>query len=98
MFNAVFCEKRCPICTRAREGYRVARFIQRIEMAVTLGGCPWGRARQREYGVRPDEPIPSEQARPNGAPARLREYRSSDLEPVNRLIHSTIDACYPLPS
>jgi GNAT superfamily N-acetyltransferase len=33
--------------------------------------------------------------RPNEDPACLREYRPSDLDPVKRLIHSTIDACYP---
>jgi hypothetical protein len=56
MFNPDFCENSCPICTRAREGSPVARWLQRIEMIVTLGGCPWGRARQRKYGVAPDEP------------------------------------------
>ena len=53
-----FCEKKCPICTRAREGHRLARFVQAVEMLVTFGGCPHGRARQRKYGVRPNEPIP----------------------------------------
>lgn len=53
-----FCEKRCPICTRARAGNAFARFLQRIELALTGGGCPWGRARQRKYGVPPHEPLP----------------------------------------
>lgn len=53
-----FCEKRCPVCTRARAGSGWARFLQRIEMVVTFGGCPWGRARQKKYGVPPDVPIP----------------------------------------
>lgn len=57
MLDPDFCEKHCPICTRARKGNRVARFFQAIEMLVTLGGCPWGRARQRKYGVRPSEPL-----------------------------------------
>jgi len=57
-FDPDFCESRCPICTRARKGNRLARFLQRIEMMLTFGGCPWGRARQRKYGVRPDEPRP----------------------------------------
>ena len=35
-----FCEKKCPICTRAREGNRLARFVQSVEMLVTFGGCP----------------------------------------------------------
>jgi hypothetical protein len=57
IFDPDFCEKRCPICTRARKGNRFARFLQAIEMVVTLGGCPWGRARMRKYGVRPNEPL-----------------------------------------
>jgi hypothetical protein len=59
MFDPDFCEKRCPICTRARQGKPVARFLQAVEMLLTFGGCPWGRARQRKYGVRPDEPVPN---------------------------------------
>ena len=55
-FDPEFCEKRCPICTRARRGSRWARFLQAIEMVVTFGGCPWGRARRRKYGVKPSEP------------------------------------------
>ena len=58
MFDPEFCEKRCPICTAARRGNRLARMLQRIEMLATFGGCPWGRARRRKYGVRPDEPAP----------------------------------------
>jgi len=56
LFDPDFCELRCPICTRARKGNRLARFLQSLEMLVTLGGCPWGRARRREYGVNPDQP------------------------------------------
>ncbi len=58
MFDPEFCESRCPICTRARRGNRIAKIFQSVEMLVTLGGCPWGRARQKKYGVRPDEPLP----------------------------------------
>ncbi|MHB0958592.1 MAG: hypothetical protein ACYC0X_16415 [Pirellulaceae bacterium] len=58
LFNADFCEKQCPICTRARRGNRFAQFLQSIEMLVTFGGCPWGRARQQKYGVRPNQPVP----------------------------------------
>lgn len=57
-FDPDFCEKQCPICTRARKGNRFARFLQSIEMIVTLGGCPWGRARRQKYGVRPTESLP----------------------------------------
>jgi hypothetical protein len=60
MFDPDFCEKKCPICTRARSGNPLAKFLQRIEMLLTLGGCPWGRARRRKYGVRPSEPVPLE--------------------------------------
>jgi hypothetical protein len=52
-----FCELHCPVCTNARKGHWLARMVQKIEMAVTFGGCPSGRARQRKYGVRPDEAI-----------------------------------------
>jgi hypothetical protein len=57
MFDPDFCESRCPICTRARKGNRLARFLQSIEMIVTFGGCPWGRARKRRYGVKPNEAV-----------------------------------------
>ena len=63
-FDPEFCEKRCPICTRARKGNRVAQLFQAIEMLVTFGGCPWGRARQRKHGIKPSEPIPSEIRKP----------------------------------
>jgi len=65
LFDPDFCESRCPICTRARRGHPLARALQKIEMLVTLGGCPWGRARQRKYGVRPDQPRPANQSRPD---------------------------------
>lgn len=57
-FDPDFCEKKCPICTRARKGSGFARSLQNIEVAVTFGGCPWGRARQKKYGVKPNEPLP----------------------------------------
>jgi hypothetical protein len=53
--NAEFCESRCPVCTNARKGNVFAKFFQKIEMALTGGGCPAGRDRQRKYGVKPDE-------------------------------------------
>ncbi len=42
LFDPDFCEHRCPVCTRARKGNRLARFLQAIETVVTFGGCPWG--------------------------------------------------------
>ena len=65
MGDPKFCEKKCPICTRARQGNRFAQFLQTVEMFVTFGGCPHGRARQRKYGVRPNEPLPPEANREN---------------------------------
>jgi hypothetical protein len=53
-----FCESRCPVCTNARKGRLLARIVQRIELIVTFGGCPAGRARRKKYGVGPDEAIP----------------------------------------
>ena len=55
-FSPEFCEKHCPICTRARKGHKLAKALQKVELVVTFGGCPWGRARQKKHGVRPDEP------------------------------------------
>jgi hypothetical protein len=60
MFDPDYCEKRCPVCTRARQGNRLAKFVQKIESILTFGGCPFGRARQRKYGVRPSEPLPKD--------------------------------------
>jgi hypothetical protein len=61
LFDPDFCEKRCPVCTRARRGNPLAKLLQTIEMLITFGGCPFGRARQRKYGVRPNEPLPEQQ-------------------------------------
>ncbi len=59
MFDPEFCEKVCPVCTRARRGARWAQALQAVEMFLTRGGCPWGRARQRKYGIGPGDPMPS---------------------------------------
>lgn len=32
------CENKCPICTKAREGNRLAQLVQAIELLVTLPG------------------------------------------------------------
>jgi hypothetical protein len=53
--DAEFCESHCPVCTRARKGHIIAAFLQKLEMTLTGGGCPAGRARQRKYGVKPNE-------------------------------------------
>ena len=57
-FDPDFCERRCPICTQARQGNRLARALQRVELWLTWGGSPWGRAREKKYGVAPHEAIP----------------------------------------
>lgn len=59
-FDPEFCESRCPVCTRARQGNRIARVLQKIEEIVTFGGCPWGRARRIKYGVRPGQSRPAD--------------------------------------
>jgi hypothetical protein len=53
--DAEFCESHCPVCTHARKGNALAKFFQKIELALTGGGCPAGRDRQRKYGVKPGE-------------------------------------------
>lgn len=53
-----YCEYGCPICTRARKGVSWAVAVQKAELALTFGGCPWGRARRRKYGVMPDQAAP----------------------------------------
>jgi len=53
-----YCESRCPLCTRARAGNLPAKIVQSIELFVTSGGCPSGKARMKKYGVRPNEPLP----------------------------------------
>jgi hypothetical protein len=60
MFSPEFCETYCPICGPARKGNKLAMKLQGIEMKVTHGGCPWGRARRAKYGVKPIEPLPEE--------------------------------------
>ena len=57
--DPAYCESHCPVCTNARKGNRLAILVQRIEMALTFGGCPAGRARKKKYGVRPNEPLPA---------------------------------------
>ncbi len=32
--------------------------LDRIEYEIADRACPWGRARQRKYGVKPNEPLP----------------------------------------
>jgi hypothetical protein len=53
-----YCAFGCPICRSARRGNRAARAVQVIEKVLTFGGCWWGRARKRKYGVEPGEPLP----------------------------------------
>jgi len=52
-----YCEYGCPICKSARDGNSFAKFLQQIELAMTFGGCWWGRAREKKYGVKPNEKI-----------------------------------------
>lgn len=57
MLDADFCEHKCPICTRARQGKPIARLLQRLEMFLTGGGCPAGKARLKKYGVKPNDKL-----------------------------------------
>ena len=54
-----YCEFGCPICKNARKGNKVAKFIQKIALVLTFGGCWWGKAREKKYGVKPHEKIPN---------------------------------------
>jgi tetratricopeptide (TPR) repeat protein len=87
MGDPEYCESQCPICTRARQGNRLARFLQTIELLVTFGGCSHGRARRKKYGVRPNEPLPprAKAQEPEESPDDLanrlqREGKPADLE------------------
>lgn len=57
-----YCEFGCPICRSARRGNRIAKFVQSIEMALTFGGCWWGKAREKKYGVKPNESLPRDRS------------------------------------
>jgi hypothetical protein len=48
-----FCEAHCPLCATARKGKRLAVVLQRIEMAVTFGGCPSGRVQSGNTACSP---------------------------------------------
>jgi len=39
-------------------------------MKLSAGGCPWGRAREQKYGVKPNEPLPDEARRDAGEARR----------------------------
>lgn len=76
-----FCESHCPVCTSARKGPGLARILQKIEMLVTFGGCPSGRARRKKYGVRPDEAIPPEALAGESRQTSKTEDMSQDADP-----------------
>ena len=48
MFDPDYCEKRCPVCTRARKGNRFARFLQAIEMVDHLWRLSLGPGKGEE--------------------------------------------------
>ena len=56
-----YCEHGCPVCSGARRGNRIARMLQKIELGITGGGCPWGKARKEKYGVAPNEHAPTDE-------------------------------------
>jgi hypothetical protein len=55
----VFCEKFCVICKGARDGNRICKAVQKVELKIFgRNGCIWGAARTKYYGVTPDKKIP----------------------------------------
>jgi len=44
-----------PDLHQGEGGQSPCPLVQAVEMFVTFGGCPHGRARQRKHGVRPNE-------------------------------------------
>ncbi|AKB44272.1 hypothetical protein MSVAZ_2003 [Methanosarcina vacuolata Z-761] len=55
----VFCEKYCIVCKGAREGNKICKAIQNIELKIFgKNGCIWGAARTKYYGVTPDKKLP----------------------------------------
>lgn len=55
----VFCEKFCIVCKGAREGNKICKTIQNIELKIFgKNGCIWGAARTKYYGVTPDKKLP----------------------------------------
>lgn len=58
--DPMFCEERCPVCVNGREGKKFARALQNLEMKLTHGGCPNGRAREEMFGYPPTEKIPED--------------------------------------
>jgi hypothetical protein len=80
-----YCENKCPICTKARQGNRLARLIQAIEMLVTFGGCPHGRSRRKMYGVKPNEPLPLD-ATSGGSVPTLDELLAEINSTARRLV------------
>ncbi len=59
LFDPDYCQHRCPVCVRARQGNRFARFLKAVEKVVTFGGCPWCRAWERKYGLKSQTPLPT---------------------------------------
>lgn len=67
----VFCEKFCIVCKGAREGNKICKAIQNIELKIFgKNGCIWGAARTKYCGVTPDKKLPvnsrKNKQKPNG--------------------------------
>lgn len=63
-----YCEFGCPICRGARRGNPIYKVVQGLMMVLTLGGCWWGRARRRKYGVPPWKAIRASKAKKPSGP------------------------------
>ena len=67
LFSPEFCEKTCPVCTRAAR-QRVCARRSENRNGPDFRRLPLGRGAQRKYGVPPTEPLPLSAA-PSQSPA-----------------------------
>ncbi len=60
----VFCEKFWIVCKGAREGNKICKTIQNLELKIFgKNDCVWGVARTKYYGVTPDKKLPEDSRR-----------------------------------
>ena len=48
----------CLFCANPHE------FWEKLIIGMAIWDCPWGRARQKKYGVKPNQPLPPESTQP----------------------------------
>ena len=77
-FDPDFCEKRCPVCTRARLGKRWAKFLQSIEMLVKgleASVATWVKAAKRRVSTTA-RPTYERMNEPNSSEERTGKWKS----------------------